>query len=145
MHFIPQSSSCAGSKFGLQSNSDRSEGGQPIGWGVHHHLIPTCPENPPNHPIQSFDVCYVPAVGSEWEGEMVNYRCYSELMCGCVCVCVLLNVQQGNLHRRRHLPRVCKGCLMFFDLSSGAEVIDKALEVSKKMVDVLGISTAFSL
>ena len=32
MHFIPQSSSFAGSKFRLQSNSDRSEGGQPIGW-----------------------------------------------------------------------------------------------------------------
>lgn len=97
MHFIPQSSSFAGSKFRLQSNSDRSEGGQPIGWsgmiffdflGIHHHLIPTCPENPPNHPIQSFDVCYVPADGSECEGEMVSYRCYSELMCGCVCVLV---------------------------------------------------------
>ena len=78
---------------------------------------------------------------------MVSYRCYSELMCGCVCVCLCtFECAAGNLHRRRHLPRVvCKGCLTFFDLSSGAEVIDKALEVSKKMVDVLGISTAFSL
>ena len=37
------------------------------------------------------------------------------------------------------------GCLTFFDLSTDAKVIDKALEVSKKMVDVLGILAVFSL
>ena len=62
----------------------------------------------------------------------------------CVCASVFSNVQKGKLHIWRHLPTVSKGCLTFFDLSSGAEVIDKALEVSKKMVDVIGILTALS-
>ena len=62
----------------------------------------------------------------------------------CVCASVFSNVQKGKLHTWRHLPAVSKGCLTIFDLSSGAEVIDKALEVSKKMVDVVGILTALS-
>ena len=40
---------------------------------------------------------------------------------------------------------ICQEHPTFFDLSTDAKVIDKALEVSKKMVAVLGIWAVFSL
>ena len=156
-HFISQSNSFAtGSKFGLQSNSDRPEGGSIwwsgmtcflIFWVVTklpslYHQLHTLPI-PVQRILWSYPKLWCLLWSCWWMLTAVNVRVRwvssGELVCGwvgvcCVCVCasVFSNVQKGKLHTWRHLPAVSKGCLTIFDLSSGAEVIDKALEVSKR-------------